>query len=63
MAVLPTSPEWTTAKYKDALPYMMQTKCFDYCVKPGPCGLTHFPTPCICMVSGTPQGTMPLPPP
>jgi len=57
---MPTSPLWTTARYPDALPYMVQSHCFNWCVPTPPCELFHFPQPCVCTVSAPmPPGTMP----
>lgn len=49
MAVLPSDPAWTTAKYPPALPYMVQHRCFTYCETGPGCALTYIPAPCICI--------------
>lgn len=58
---LPTSPLWTPYITPNALPYMVQTKCYNACVETPPCQLTHFPQPCLCVVQST-TGAMPNPP-
>lgn len=52
MSFLPSSSEWTRAVYPNALPFMVQHKCFDYCLPTPDCQLRYLPSPCVCTTEG-----------